>query len=110
MATSVGHQRAVALEYHHDVAACGQLHRGVGARLAVELSADNYKMLYVPEGFAHGFQTLAPESEVFYLMSKFFAPDCARSVRWNDPAFWIQWPLPNPILSPKDQSHPDFRP
>ena len=78
--------------------------------IAVELSADNYKMLYAPGGFAHGFQTLAPESEVFYLMSEFYAPECARSVRWNDPAFGIRWPLPNPILSPKDQSLPDYHP
>ncbi len=50
-------------------------------------------MLYVPEGFAHGFQTLEDDTEVFYQMSEFYAPECARGVRWNDPAFGIEWPI-----------------
>jgi dTDP-4-dehydrorhamnose 3,5-epimerase len=78
--------------------------------ISTELTGDNYKMLYVPEGFAAGYQTLRPGTEVFYLMSEFYAPTHERAVRWNDPLFAIKWPLPNPILSVKDQSHPDFKP
>ena len=77
--------------------------------LAVELSAENYKMLYVPEGFAHGFQTLEDNIVVFYQMSEFYHPECARGVRWDDPAFGIKWPLPNRVVSKKDRSYPDFR-
>jgi dTDP-4-dehydrorhamnose 3,5-epimerase len=75
---------------------------------AVELTAENYRMLYVPEGFAHGFQTLDDNTEVFYQMSEFYHPECARGVRWNDSAFGIEWPLPNPILSDKDRGYLDF--
>lgn len=77
--------------------------------VGVELSADNYRMLYVPENFAHGYQTLEPNTEVFYLVSEFYAPSSERGVRWNDPAFKINWPLPNSILSTKDKSYPDFQ-
>jgi dTDP-4-dehydrorhamnose 3,5-epimerase len=66
-------------------------------------------MLFIPEGFAHGFQTLTDDTEVFYQMSEFFAADCARGIRWNDPAFAIRWPLPDPILNEKDRSWPDFK-
>ena len=78
--------------------------------LGVELTAENYRMLYVPEGFAHGFQTLEEKSEIFYQMSEFYAPEAARGVRWNDPAFGIEWPLPNPTMSARDASYPDFCP
>lgn len=74
---------------------------------AVELSADNYKMLYVPEGFAHGFQTLEDDTVVFYQMSEFYHPDSARGVRWNDPVFGIKWPDDNRTISVKDQQYPD---
>ena len=57
-----------------------------------ELTADNHRALYIPEGFAHGYLTLADESEVFYQMSEFYAPSAARGVRWNDPALGIEWP------------------
>jgi dTDP-4-dehydrorhamnose 3,5-epimerase len=67
-------------------------------------------MLYIPEGFAHGFQTLADDTEVFYQMSEFYAPEFARGARWNDPAFGIPWPLPDPIMNDRDQSWPDFSP
>ena len=77
--------------------------------IAVELTADNRRMLYIPEGFAHGFQTLQDNTEVFYQMSEFYHPECARGVRWDDPTFGIEWPLPNPILSAKDRSYPDFQ-
>jgi dTDP-4-dehydrorhamnose 3,5-epimerase len=74
--------------------------------VGVELTAENGRALYIAEGFAHGFQTLADDSEVFYQMSEFFHPDCARGLRWNDPAFGISWPAPNPIISERDQNLP----
>lgn len=77
--------------------------------IAAELSEDNGRMLYIPEGFAHGFQTLADDTEVFYQMSEFFAPECGRGARWNDPAFKIAWPLPNPIMNDRDRAWPDFQ-
>jgi dTDP-4-dehydrorhamnose 3,5-epimerase len=76
--------------------------------LSVVLTARDYKMLYVPEGFAHGFQSLEDNSEVFYQMSEFYAPQCARGVRWNDPAFDIHWPIPEPIMLERDRHYPDF--
>jgi dTDP-4-dehydrorhamnose 3,5-epimerase len=75
---------------------------------AFELSEQNGTALYVPEGFAHGFQTLADDTEVHYQMSEFHSEELVGGVRWNDPAFGIVWPLPNPILSPKDAAYPDF--
>jgi dTDP-4-dehydrorhamnose 3,5-epimerase len=69
---------------------------------SVELTAQNRRALYVPEGFAHGFQTLVDKTEVFYQMSEFFHPECARGVRWDDPVFGISWPILNPIISEKD--------
>lgn len=83
--------------------------------LAVELTAHSllltarYKMLYVPEGFAHGFQTLEDNTVVFYQMSEFYHPECARGVRWDDPLLGIRWALSNPVMSKKDLSYPDFR-
>lgn len=65
-------------------------------------------MLYVPEGFAHGFQTLEDETEVSYQISEFYVPSAARGVRWDDPAFGIEWPLAEPILNERDRSFPDF--
>ena len=76
----------------------------------VELSADNRTALYVPEGFAHGYQSLTEESEVFYLVTEFYAPGSERGIRWDDPRFGIRWPLPDPVLSPKDAAHPDYQP
>ena len=58
--------------------------------------------LYIPEEFAHGFQTLMDNTEVFYQMSEFFHPECARGVRWNDPEFNIVWPNSDPIVSSQD--------
>jgi dTDP-4-dehydrorhamnose 3,5-epimerase len=74
----------------------------------VELTAENHKMLYIPEQFAHGFLTLADDAEVFYQMSEFYAPECARGFRWNDPAFEIRWPEPINVISDKDREYPDF--
>jgi dTDP-4-dehydrorhamnose 3,5-epimerase len=77
--------------------------------VAVELTADNGRMLYIPEGLAHGFQTLADSTEVSYQMSEFFAPAFARGAPWNDPAFKIAWPLHDPIMNDRDRSWPDFQ-
>jgi dTDP-4-dehydrorhamnose 3,5-epimerase len=74
------------------------------------LSAENRKMLYVPKGFAHGFITLQPNTEVLYLVDEFYASDCERGVRWNDPRFGIRWPVKPTVLSDKDASHRDFDP
>ena len=74
----------------------------------IELSAANRRALYVPEGFAQGFQTLADDSEVLYLMSQFYRPDSARGLRWDDPAFGIAWPIANPQLSERDRGLPYF--
>jgi dTDP-4-dehydrorhamnose 3,5-epimerase len=76
--------------------------------VGVELTAENRKMLYIPESFAHGFQTLADDNEVLYQMSEFYSPDHARGVRWNDPAFGIVWPPDNRMIIDRDRGYPDF--
>lgn len=73
------------------------------------LTAD-HRMLYVPEGFAHGFLTLEDNTEVLYQMSEFYAPECARGIRWNDPALAIEWPSEINVISDRDRSYPDFTP
>jgi dTDP-4-dehydrorhamnose 3,5-epimerase len=73
-----------------------------------ELTADNRRMLYVPQGFAHGFQTLEENCEVLYQMSEMYHPGFGRGVRWNDPAFKIHWPIADPVLSARDTRYPDF--
>ena len=69
---------------------------------AVELSADNRRMLYIPKGFLHGFVTRTPNVEVFYKVDAFYSPEHDRSVRYNDPVFGIAWEIDEPILSKKD--------
>jgi dTDP-4-dehydrorhamnose 3,5-epimerase len=84
------------------------LRQGSPTRLrwhAQELNADNRLAFYVPEGFAHGFQTLADDSEILYQMSEPYYPELARGVRWDDPRLGIKWPLPEPILSDRDRSY-----
>lgn len=77
--------------------------------IAVTISAENHRMVYVPEGFAHGFQTLEDDTEVFYQMSEFYAPESARGIRWNDPSFDISWPINVPtVISNRDNNYPDF--
>jgi len=76
--------------------------------VGVILSAENHKMLYVPEGFAHGFVTLEDRTEVFYQMSEFYSPAHGRGVRWNDPTFNISWPLIPTVVSERDRTYPDF--
>mgnify|MGYP000452538110 CR=1 FL=1 len=73
---------------------------------SIELSADNRKALYIPNDFAHGFQTLGDDTEVLYQMSEFFAPDCARGLRWNDPVLGIVWPEGTRIIFAKDEEYP----
>jgi len=75
---------------------------------AVELSEKNQRMLYVPECFAHGFQTLEDNTEVFYQMSEYYYPEYSRGIRWDDPLFSIEWPEEEGIISEKDQEYPDF--
>jgi dTDP-4-dehydrorhamnose 3,5-epimerase len=70
---------------------------------AVELNAENHRAVYVPEHFAHGFQTLTDNAEVFYQMSEFFHPECSRAVRWDDPALAIVWPADSRTISEKDR-------
>jgi dTDP-4-dehydrorhamnose 3,5-epimerase len=76
--------------------------------IAVELTASNRLVLYVSKDFAHGFQTLRDNTEVLYQMSSQYAPESARGVRWNDPAFNIEWPAAERTMSPRDREHPDF--
>ena len=81
-----------------------------GRWFGLELTATNHRMVYIPEGFAHGFQSLEGDCEVFYQMSKTYRPGFDRGLRWNDPFFAIQWPLADPFLSQRDATYPDFEP
>jgi dTDP-4-dehydrorhamnose 3,5-epimerase len=75
-----------------------------------ELSPETGTMLYIPEGFAHGYETLEPNSTVEYLMSGLYAPASADGVRWDDPAFTIRWPIPPTVMTERDRTWPDFDP
>lgn len=74
----------------------------------LELDADNRRMLYVPEGCAHGFVSLVADTEVDYRISQAYVAEAARGVRWNDPAFGIEWPRAVELISERDRSYPDF--
>lgn len=77
--------------------------------IAAELTAANRRMMYVPKGVAHGFQTLEADTEVLYLISEFYAPESGRGVRWDDPAFGIRWPAVDiRHMSDRDRCYPDF--
>lgn len=76
---------------------------------SLELSEENRYTVYLPKGVAHGFQTLTDYTTVFYQMSEYYHPGAGRGVRWDDPAFQIQWPLPVRSISQKDQTYPDFQ-
>jgi dTDP-4-dehydrorhamnose 3,5-epimerase len=76
--------------------------------VGVELTAKNYKMIYVPEGFAHGFQTLEDKTEVTYQVSQSYTPGAEAGVRYNDPVFRIYWPLGVQVISDKDESWADY--
>lgn len=79
-----------------------------GLSFGAELSARNRRAMYVPIGCAHGFLTLQPDSEVFYLVSAAYSPTRERGVRWNDPRFAIPWPEAPTVVSDRDSGHPDF--
>ncbi len=75
---------------------------------SVLLSAENRRMLYIPKNFAHGYLTLTDDAEVFYQMSEYHVPECARGFRWNDANFEISWPDQIRVISEKDRGYPDF--
>ncbi|MNT75044.1 dTDP-4-dehydrorhamnose 3,5-epimerase [compost metagenome] len=77
---------------------------------SITLDAEQRNAIYIPAGCAHGFQTLVDDSELFYHMSEPYRPELARGVRWDDPVFAIDWPLPPQRLSQRDASYPDFEP
>jgi dTDP-4-dehydrorhamnose 3,5-epimerase len=81
-----------------------------GKSFGTELTAESRRMMYVPKGFAHGFLTLADDTEAFYLVDDFYGPEQERGVRWNDPRFDIRWPIPPVVVSDKDRGHRDFDP
>lgn len=70
-----------------------------------ELSQENRRLLYIPEGFAHGFQVLEDKTEVFYQMSEYYMPEYVKGVRWDDRGVGIKWPLEKILISKKDQSY-----
>lgn len=74
----------------------------------IKMTAGNHLMLYVPEGLAHGFQTLEDNTVVFYQMSEYYSPECARGVRWDDPKFAIEWPMVPNAISEEDAGYPDY--
>jgi dTDP-4-dehydrorhamnose 3,5-epimerase len=78
--------------------------------VATEINDKNFKMMYIPKGCAHGFQTLEENAIVYYQMTEFFHPECAKGVRWNDPVFKIDWPIiQTVIISENDQKYPEFK-
>lgn len=93
----------VALDLRPDSATFGRWH-------GVELTAENRRMLIIPQGFAHGFLTLADETEMLYFVTAFYDPERERGVRWNDPRFAIGWPETPTVLSDKDAGQRDFDP
>lgn len=74
--------------------------------IGIELTGDNYTMLYVPEGFAHGFITLEDDTHVSYQVTQFYTPSAEHCYRWDDPAFNIEWPMEPTLISEKDRVHP----
>lgn len=80
-----------------------------GEYISCILSGKNGRMVYVPKGFAHGYITLEDNTEVFYQMTEFYAPEYSMGFKWNDPFFGIKWPLPVQVISDRDLNFPDFR-
>jgi dTDP-4-dehydrorhamnose 3,5-epimerase len=76
--------------------------------VATELSANNHRIFYIPDGVAHGFQTLEDHTEVFYQMSEFYHPECTRGVRWDDPTFGMKWPMVPTLMTNKDRAYLNF--
>jgi dTDP-4-dehydrorhamnose 3,5-epimerase len=90
---------------------CVDLRPGSPTRLqhvGVRLDAELRNALYIPEGFAHGFLTLADDTEVFYEMSEVYVPETARGLRWDDPVLGIEWPAPVTVISERDATYPDL--
>lgn len=81
-----------------------------GKSFGAELTAENRRVMYVPKGFAHGFITLADDTEAFYFVDEFYGPEVERGVRWNDPKFGLEWPIAPVVLSDKDANQRDFDP
>jgi dTDP-4-dehydrorhamnose 3,5-epimerase len=81
-----------------------------GQSFGTELTAENRRMMYVPKGFAHGFITLADDTEAFYFVDEVYSPAYERGIRWNDQRFQISWPVQPTVLSEKDANHRDFDP
>jgi dTDP-4-dehydrorhamnose 3,5-epimerase len=81
-----------------------------GRWYGAELTVDNGRQLYIPRGFAHGFQTLADATEVVYHLSAFYAPESARGIRWDDPTLAIAWPEPVTMISERDRALPSYDP
>jgi dTDP-4-dehydrorhamnose 3,5-epimerase len=81
-----------------------------GKSFGAELTADNRQMMYVPKGFAHGFITLADDTEAFYFVDEFYSPEYERGVRYNDPKFSLKWPAAPVVISDKDKNLPNFDP
>lgn len=80
-----------------------------GQWIGVILSEWNMRQLLVPKGFAHGFCTITPNTQVFYKVDEYYSPEHDRGIAWNDPELGIDWPIASPILSEKDQKHPNLR-
>jgi dTDP-4-dehydrorhamnose 3,5-epimerase len=76
--------------------------------VSATLTPEAGNMIFIPEGFAHGFQTLADNTQALYLMAPLYVPRPTKGVRWNDPSFGIAWPLPVSVISDRDASYPDF--
>ena len=91
----------VIIDFRADSPTCGEW-------VGVELTEENHRILYVPEGFAHGYQTLVDNTDLVYQTSEFYAKEAARGVRYNDPAFRIAWPLPVSIVSGADKNWADY--
>lgn len=81
-----------------------------GVSFGAELTAENRSMMYVPKGFAHGFLTLTDNTETIYFVDEFYAPECERGIRYNDPKFKLQWPAMPAVISEKDRNQPYFDP
>ena len=81
-----------------------------GQAFGAHLSEENHRMMYVPKGFGHSFITLTDNTEAFYMVDEFYAPEFERGVRWNDPKFKLEWPIDPVVMSDKDAKYPDFDP
>lgn len=100
--------RCVAGAAHHVIVDLRPGSSTLGQGVAVELSRDNRRALFIPAGCGHGVQTLLDDTELLYQMSDVYVPDQDQGFRWDDPAFGIEWPLVPTVMSERDRSHPHF--